>query len=143
MTDRMRLSADNLIALFGFTIMSAIAVCFAFTPKLVEPLHILGHVGVAEATLGNEYTKRTSNVTIAYNVTYTFVVDGKSYSGASALGEQPRPVMPVQYVTDDPGRNGMELTANAWFDLVIFAVPATVLGICSLVLFLHFKRKTG
>lgn len=137
----MRLSTQNFIAVIGFTIMASIAVVGLFPSKCQLPIAILTSNATAVATLDDEYMqytgKRTGSVT--YNVRYAFTVNGTEYRGSSATGEVPTKTMTVTYLVGRPAINGLELTAHAWIDLVIFCVPLGVLVTCLGALALHLN----
>jgi hypothetical protein len=141
----MRLSSQNLVACVGFALMAAAGTFFAFPSKCLKPLTILTSSVTTEATLDDRYQERTSTrkgiTTTAYNVNYTFTVDGKTYRGSSAIDNEPTKTMTVTYVSGQPSINGLDLKTHAWIDLAIFLVPLGVLLASVLALVVHFRSR--
>jgi hypothetical protein len=136
----MPLSNQNLIATIGIGIMAAIGTVLSFPSHCQQPIDILLHHETVEATLDNDYKERISNRTgTSYQVSYSFVVKGTEYRGNSAISSAPTKTMPVIYWTKSPGRNDIELTSQAWFDLVIFCIPTGALAACLFALWLHWR----
>jgi hypothetical protein len=146
--ERFRLSAQNTVACFGFVIMSAIGMHFAWDSKCAQPLNILFNAQKARATLNDEYMERQRSQrgirTTSYQVSYKFTAgDGKEYRGSSVTGDEPDPVMDVWYMPKNPGHNGMELKGHAYIDFGIFAIMAIAFIGSAGALALHFKNGAG
>lgn len=141
----MRLSSNNLVAVYGFLLMSLIATCFTFTSKFVAPLSLLANIETTDAALGDEYTEKRSTrkgiSTTSYEIQYEFMVDGEKISGKDVTGMTPQPTMTVQYDKRNPSINGTELSSHAYFDISIFVIPFFVLVLCTVVLVIHYRSN--
>lgn len=139
----MRLSSQNLVATVGFALMAAAACLFISSSHFIKPLNVLFFSVTTEATLDDQYQERTSRrkgiTTTGYNVSYSFVANGKTYRGASAIDNPPSKIMTVAYLPDQPGINGLDLRTFAWINLVIFLVPLGVLLASILALVAHIR----
>ena len=139
----MRLSSQNLVATVGFGLMAAAATYFTFPSHCQKPLAILLTSVTAEATLDDRYQERTSRrsgiTTTAYNVSYSFTANGKTFRGSGAIDQQPSKTMTVTYLPGAPETNGLELKTHAWIDLVFFLVPFVVLVVSVLALVSHVR----
>ncbi len=136
---------NNTIAIWGFLILSIIGVYFSYQSKLLDPMDNLLHMASAEAVAFDAQEKvyaKTREFAGTY-FHYTFKVDGKEYSGGSAVDERivDGQKITVQYNSKNPGINGAELQGHALIDLFIFMVPFSVLVVCSLVLILKYRKK--
>jgi hypothetical protein len=139
----MRLSQQNFIGTIGFAILAMIGMALAYQSNLVRPLDLLAHVDSTTATLYNEYTERTSTrrgiSTTSYEISYTFEVNGKKYSGRCPIDDTPREQMTVYYDRRDPTTNGMQLCGHAYIDLGFFGVMVVVLLACIGAIILHIR----
>ena len=133
----MSFSRDNTIAVYGFLIMSAIGIFFAFKPKLLNPLDALLNISSTEALVHKEYYVHKSGSRITgYNITYDFMLNGQSYSGNSAMDELPGEKVLVYYNKNLPEVNDVNLASRFYFDIGIFALLSIVFIASILLLFL-------
>jgi hypothetical protein len=84
----------------------------------------------ANAVINKEYTEIRGRTGIKYSVTYTFKVDGKTYTGSSDIRSEPKNKrVVVLYDPTDPSNNKLEGSIDFYEELLIAGICAVILGV--------------
>lgn len=140
---RFPLAAQQLIAVLGFAAMSLLAVILSFQWKFLEPIAALTTAVEVTAKVQkvDAYGYAGSQTPVSFNVQYAFQHEGKNYGGITATSSKPGETIQIWYVPGNPRKSDSDLKGHAIIDLVIFAIPAGVLVICSLILIVHLRAR--